>query len=812
VPLTATGLAQPAPETTLTPARLDFGDEVAGTTSLPQIVSLTNTGSAPLHVGQVTVDAPGNAVGEFAVTETDCTTVEPGKSCAIAVTFTPGAAGTRTATLTVASDDPAGPATSVLTGNGVPAPAPRAALSPTTVTFPHRLVGDASAAQAVTLTNVGTAPLRLDAVTVTTPGNAPGDFTVMSDSCPPALDAGFSCTLAVTFTPSASGSRTATLSVASNDPDGDVTATLTGTGDAAPVPRATVSPSQADFGEEVVGTTGTSTVTVTNTGTATLTVGTPTVGGPAAADFTVTNACTTVEVGASCSVTVGFTPGATGTRTASLTVPSDDPDSPRTVSLTGTGVPAPSPRVTVDPATLTFGDQALGTTSGTRPVTLTNTGTAPLHVGSPTVGGPDAGEFSAAAGGDCANVPVGASCTVSVSFSPAATGSRSATLTVPTDDPAGPAEVSLAGTGVAAAPAATVSPTSLTFADQLVGSTSEGRSVTVTNSGTAPLHVGTPTVGGAEGGDYAATSDCGAVAVGQSCTVTVTFRPGATGNRSGTLTVPSDDPAGPATVALAGKGIAAQASATPGALTFAEQSGNTTSPAQVVTVKNTGSAPLHLGAPTITGSAAGDFSAASSCTAPVAPGGTCTVSVTFRPAGIGARTAQLNLPGDDPSAPVTVGLNGTGKNLVGNSQFETDVKGWNVATGTSLTQAPGGHGGGLAAKVTNTTTAKATCTLNDSPNWVATSATTGTYTGSLWVRSDTAGAALRLRFREYDKVTSALLGTAESIVTLGTGWQQVQVAYTPTKPGGSTLDLNAYASASPGTCFYADEAGIFLSN
>src|SRR4029079_4523017 len=119
------------------------------------------------------------------------------------------------------------------------------------------------------------------------------------------------------------------------DPDGDVTATLTGTGDAAPVPRATVNPSQADFGEEGVGTTGTSTVTVTNTGTATLTVGTPTVGGPAAADFTVTHAWTPVAGGASCSVPVGFAPGATGTRTASLTVPSDDPDSPGTVSLTG---------------------------------------------------------------------------------------------------------------------------------------------------------------------------------------------------------------------------------------------------------------------------------------------------------------------------------------------------------------------------------------------------------------------------------------------------------------------------------------------
>ena len=100
----------------------------------------------------------------------------------------------------------------------------------------------------------------------------------------------------------------------------------------------------------------------------------------------------------------------------------------------------------------------------------------------------------------------------------------------------------------------------------------------------------------------------------------------------------------------------------------------------------------------------------------------------------------------------------------------------------------------------------ATYTLNDSPNW-ANSTTAGTYTGSLWVRSDTPGALLKLRFREY--VGSTLAGSATGSVTLTSSWQQVTVAYSPVSPGSSTLDFNAYvAKGAAGTSFDADDASI----
>jgi len=76
----------------------------------------------------------------------------------------------------------------------------------------------------------------------------------------------------------------------------------------------------------------------------------------------------------------------------------------------------------------------------------------------------------------------------------------------------------------------------------------------------------------------------------------------------------------------------------------------------------------------------------------------------------------------------------------------------------------------------------------------------------MWVRSDTAGAILKLKFQEYSG--STLVGSASAQVTLTTSWQQVTLPYTIKSPG-STLDLQVYVTTpAPGTAFYADDASI----
>jgi len=151
--------------------------------------------------------------------------------------------------------------------------------------------------------------------------------------------------------------------------------------------------------------------------------------------------------------------------------------------------------------------------------------------------------------------------------------------------------------------------------------------------------------------------------------------------------------------------------------------------------------------------------------------------------------------------------------FVGNPGFETNTSGWNTSSSganIALTRVAGGHSGGWAAKLANTgTTVSTYAVLQDSPNWVATTAA-GSYTGSMWVRADTAGALFKLKFKEYSGSTT--VGTAVTQVTLTTAWQLVTVAYS-VATAGTTLDFQAYVSnAAPGTAFYADDASILLGS
>jgi PKD repeat protein len=196
----------------------------------------------------------------------------------------------------------------------------------------------------------------------------------------------------------------------------------------------------------------------------------------------------------------------------------------------------------------------------------------------------------------------------------------------------------------------------------------------------------------------------------------------------------------------------------------------------------------------------------------VGPQAGSTATHTYSAAGSYALTVTVtDVGGLSGSTAKTVTVQvATGTNLIGNPGFETDTSGWNNngRTGISLTRVSGGHSGGWAAQLSNTTaTTQADCTLNDSPNWVRTTQT-NTYTAGLWVRADTAGAVLKLRIREYNGSTFVNSATAQ--VTLSTSWQQIKVVYAP-QVAGSTLDYTAYvSSAAPGSCFTADDASITI--
>ncbi len=215
-------------------------------------------------------------------------------------------------------------------------------------------------------------------------------------------------------------------------------------------------------------------------------------------------------------------------------------------------------------------------------------------------------------------------------------------------------------------PIASVSPLTLALGNQLVNTTGVAQTVTLTNAGTAVLDITGIVLTGANAGDFAITSTCGAsLAPGISCSISVTFTPSAIGLRSASLDISTSDPAYPtSSVALSGTGISRIAGVAPGSLVFSNQMLYTTSAAQIVTLSNTGTSQLNITSLLIGGTNATEFSRTTSCGAFLPAGATCNINVFFKPMAVGARTATLTITTDDPVNPtLTVSLNGTGAGL-----------------------------------------------------------------------------------------------------------------------------------------------------
>ncbi|HYG72920.1 MAG TPA: carbohydrate binding domain-containing protein [Actinomycetota bacterium] len=153
------------------------------------------------------------------------------------------------------------------------------------------------------------------------------------------------------------------------------------------------------------------------------------------------------------------------------------------------------------------------------------------------------------------------------------------------------------------------------------------------------------------------------------------------------------------------------------------------------------------------------------------------------------------------------GGSGTGEELVANPGFETDTAGWTGSGVATLGRSTLARTGSGSALLSNVTEAAGSCVLNDRPNSVS-STTTGTYTASLWVRSDRPGTTIRLRLREF--ASGSLVRISTTSAALGTAWQRIVVSIDA--QAGHSLDLAAVVPrAAVGECFEADDASLRLS-
>jgi hypothetical protein len=536
--------------------------------------------------------------------------------------------------------------------------------------------GQSGGPMAFVITNVGDA--RGTSMAVGVFGGDYSDFTVDDTDCVIThngmLEPGESCVASVTFKPSASGSRTTTLTAVVAEANGNPRSSLSGTGVTGGAAALTMTPTLTDWGGQPFGTTPSTPqlFTVTNDGGATATIRRIDVLGTDSTDFTAdTSNCMNVHggrlaAGDSCTVSVTFSPvAAAGTRTARLAVTSDNGNPTSSLSGLSTDSGGGIGSVAVAPMGRDFGSLQINRTSAPQVFTVTNNGGVQSTIRSVVLAGGDPSQFSVDAT-DCTDAHADVlqpseSCNVSVNFTPTAVGLQQSWLRINTDS--GDPTVALSGRTLSGA--VTIYPGQWDFRSVDLGDSSAAREFVVRNGGSGVATITSIAMVGGDPGDFPFDdSDCmvtsgGRLDAGSECTVKVRFKPTGTGTRTAELDVTSDG--GSPTSELRGiGGQVPNVRLSPLAYGFGEVVLGSSSSERTFTLTNVGGSTATVSTVDVIGADRGDFPIVrDGCSGrSLATSASCDITVRFTPTALGARAAQLSVTSDggDP----TSDLSGTG--------------------------------------------------------------------------------------------------------------------------------------------------------
>jgi phospholipase C len=290
-----------------------LGWEPIGGTNSGRSVTITNDQTSTINLNSISVSAG------FGVTENTCgTSLAVGKSCTFDVVFKPQAAGLTTGTLTVVDTGITSPEMANLSGTGS-----SLAPSPSTLTFSTTLIGSTAPAKTILLKNLGSSAVAISDIF------AVGEFAA-TNTCHASLKAGSSCSIHVTYSPTTSGTQEGGVNIISSDPASPQTLLVKGTSTAVHLSQTAL-----NFGSQKVGTTSAPlSFSLSNTSAVPLNIGAISASG----DFAQTNTCVSpLAGGANCTITITFTPTATGARVGTFSIADSDFQSPQSVSLAGTG-------------------------------------------------------------------------------------------------------------------------------------------------------------------------------------------------------------------------------------------------------------------------------------------------------------------------------------------------------------------------------------------------------------------------------------------------------------------------------------------
>jgi hypothetical protein len=368
--------------------------------------------------------------------------------------------------------------------------------------------------------------------------------------------------------------------------------------------------------------------------------------------------------GSVCQMYVYFSPTASGNLNGNVTINSNGFfNQVNTVNLTGLGS-----AISLTGSPINFGNQLVKTTSAAKSVTVKNSGTNAITMGTITL--TDTTDYTITANtcpASGATLAGGASCSISVTFGPASTGAKRGSVVIKDSDPSSPQLVGLSGTGISNV---SLSPASITFATTGVGGTSASSKITLTNNTGVSITLGNPalTVTGPFAVTPATTTCTNSLVVASTgtCVITVSFKPKTVGFAQGSVSVSDSDVTSPQSVALQGYGTGVKFSVP--AINFGTVTrGNQVS--STVTITNVGTTNVFFTGAEISGTNSADFSdnygdnapCNNTSANPLKPGGTCVVTVYFDPSIVGTENASYKVFDNSVGSPQILLLTGKGQ-------------------------------------------------------------------------------------------------------------------------------------------------------
>lgn len=535
------------------------------------------------------------------------------------------------------------------------------------VNFQPQNLDSKSQAQTVTLSSVGSGLLVVGSIGL----DPTSDFQVdpSADSCSKErLEPGVSCTFAVAFQPLKPGQRNTTLAIPDDAAPNPQAVQLSGE---ATAPVATFGSTSVVLHQKQGGIADPAVLTLRNTGDGALVINSITVDG---SGFAQSNDCPpSLLPQAFCSITISMDQIPTGSRNGLLTLLDNVPGGAQHIPILGAVI---APTVSLSPAGVSF-SQNVGGSSPPTMVQLVNTGAGPLTISAMKAkGNPDFGLSS-----NCPTVVAPqASCMIAVTFTPSGTGQEDATIALADDASDSPQSVPLVGFGTM--PSATFQPHQMNFAENLPDGTRSQR-LTLRNAGDGPLTIGSVGISG----PFQQTNNCPRqVAPQESCVITVSFAPSATGTFTGALMITddADSVAGSQQrVGLTGVAVAPAVALFPTVVAPDVNVGG--APTYVtVSLRNSGDGNLTMFAVRLA-DGSGDYNlAANSCVGVILPQDTCAVTIGFMPHQAGQRPASLVFTDNARGSPQVVELRGVGTGPVATLSAGTVTLG-PAAIGTTTT-------------------------------------------------------------------------------------------------------------------------------